>query len=223
MQAAVLLLAAGRGERLGSDVPKAFVKLLGKTLVERSLETLSGVSLVNRVVPVIPPGGEALWAALTVSDSGTIGDPVAGGAKRQDSVRAGLEALPAGTRWVAVHDAARCLVSAAEVEDVIRAAEATGAAILARPSADTLKIVHDGAIESTPDREACWVAQTPQVFRVDLLREGLEKAEAEGFVGTDDAQLVERLGVSVRVVLGSARNLKITTPDDLRIAEALLR
>ena len=105
----------------------------------------------------------------------------------------------------------------------MRAAEETGAAILARPSADTLKIVRNDAVESTPDRATCWVAQTPQVFRVELLREALDKAEAEGFVGTDDAQLVERLGVRVRVVPGSARNLKITTADDLRIAEALLQ
>ena len=223
MQAAALVLAAGRGERLGSEVPKAFVELLGRTLVERSLETLSRVALVSRVVPVIPPGAEALWAGLAVSDSGTIGEPVPGGAERQDSVRAGLAALPADTGWVAVHDAARCLVSEDEVDAVIRAAQATGAAILARPSADTMKIVCNDTIESTPDRRACWVAQTPQVFRVDLLREALDKAEAEGFVGSDDAQLVERLGVSVRVVPGSARNLKITTPDDLRIAEALLR
>ena len=135
----------------------------------------------------------------------------------------GLAALPETAEWVAVHDAARCLVSGAEVEAVMRAAEETGAAILARPSADTLKIVRNDAVESTPDRSACWVAQTPQVFRVELLREALDKAAAEGFVGTDDAQLVERLGVRVRVVPGSARNLKITTADDLRIAEALLQ
>jgi len=223
MQVAVLVLAAGRGERLGSEVPKAFVELCGKTLVERSLETLSRVSQVDWLVPVIPPGSERIWAGLAVSALGTLGDPVCGGVARQDSVRLGLAALPAKTEWVAVHDAARCLVSEAEVEAVIRAAEETGAAILARPSADTLKIVRNDAVESTPDRSACWVAQTPQVFRVELLREALDKAAAEGFVGTDDAQLVERLGVRVRVVPGSARNLKITTADDLRIAEALLQ
>jgi len=223
MQVAVLVLAAGRGERLGSRVPKAFVELGGKSLVERSLETLSRVPGVNRLVPVIPPGSEELWAALGVSVPVTLADPVCGGPERQDSVRLGLAQLPADTEWVAVHDAARCLVSEAEVEAVSRAAEETGAAILARPSADTLKIVRSDAVESTPERSACWVAQTPQVFRVEVLREALDKAEAEGFVGTDDAQLVERLGVRVRVVPGSARNLKITTADDLRIAAALLR
>ena len=126
-------------------------------------------------------------------------------------------------QWVAVHDAARCLVAEDEVESVIRAARDSGAAILAHRSPDTVKLVRGDEIESTPDRQSCWVAQTPQVFRVDLLREALDKAEAEGFVGSDDAQLVERLGVCVRVVPGSSRNLKITTPDDLRIAEALLR
>jgi 2-C-methyl-D-erythritol 4-phosphate cytidylyltransferase len=223
MQTAALVLAAGRGDRLGSPVPKAFVELLGKSLLARSLETLARVSLVDRLVPVIPPDGEALWAGLGSSTTGLCAAAIAGGAERQDSVRLGLAAISVDTRWVAVHDAARCLVSEAEVEAVIRAAQETGAAILARPSTDTLKLVRGDAVASTLDRHVCWVAQTPQVFRVDLLREALDQAAAEGFVGTDDAQLVERLGVSVRVVVGSPRNLKITTPEDLRIAEGLLQ
>jgi 2-C-methyl-D-erythritol 4-phosphate cytidylyltransferase len=221
MQVTALVLAAGRGVRLGADVPKAFVSLLGKTLLERSIEVLLRVPSIDRVVPVIPLGGEALWKGLAVSRSGTVADPVPGGATRQASVLEGLEALDRQTEWVAVHDAARCLVSEAEVAAVIAGAQETGAAILARRSADTLKIVLDGAVESTPDRNACWLAQTPQVFRADLLRAAVEGAG--DFIGTDDAQLVARLGTSVRVVPGSARNLKITTPDDFRLAEALLQ
>ena len=223
MQTAALVLAAGRGERLGSSIPKAFVELLGKTLLQRSVETLVRVSTLDRVVPVVPPESGGFQPGSRLPASEKLVAAVTGGPERQDSVRLGLAALSAETRWVAVHDAARCLVSEAEVEAVIGAAQETGAAILARPSSDTLKRVRDGAIEATLDRSQCWVAQTPQVFRVDLLREALEKAAAEGFAGTDDAQLVERLGVAVRVVPGSARNLKITTPEDLRVAEALLR
>ena len=223
MQTAALVLAAGRGERLGSSIPKAFVELLGKTLLQRSVETLVRVSTLDRIVPVVPPESGSFQPGSRLPASEKLVAAVTGGRERQDSVRLGLAALSTETRWVAVHDAARCLVSEAEVEAVIGAAQETGAAILARPSTDTLKRVRDGVIEATLDRSQCWAAQTPQVFRVDLLREALEKAAAEGFVGTDDAQLVERLGVAVRVVPGSARNLKITTPEDLRVAEALLR
>jgi 2-C-methyl-D-erythritol 4-phosphate cytidylyltransferase len=221
MSLAALVLAAGRGERLGGDRPKAFVSLVGKSLVARSIETLVRVPLVDRVVPVIPPDELAGFGRLVPPDP-KLASPVPGGVRRQDSVRAGLASLPSSFGWVAVHDAARCLVSEEEVEAVIRAAEDTGAAILARPSPDTLKLVRNGVIESTPARRSCWLAQTPQVFRTELLREALEKAHAEGFEATDDAQLVERLGVAVHVVSGSAKNLKITHPEDLWIAAALL-
>ncbi len=218
MEATALVLAAGRGDRLGGQVPKAFVSLDGKTLLARSIETLERVSLVNRVVPVVPADYVTAWKASGPKRA----DAVAGGASRQDSVSAGLASLPGDVEWVAVHDAARCLVDERDVEAVIRAAEASGAAILAHRSPDTLKLVRDDVIESTPERRACWVAQTPQVFRVELLREGLAAAAAEGFTATDDAQLVERLGVAVRIVEGSPRNLKITHAVDLAIAETLL-
>lgn len=220
MQVAALVLAAGKGVRLGADAPKAFVSVVGKTLLERSLDTLIAVPRIDRVVPVVPAVG--LAPGLRLAPHPKLADPVPGGARRQDSVAAGLAALPEDVEWVAVHDAARCLVSREDVEAVLRVAMQTDAAILARPSPDTVKLVADGVISSTPERVACWVAQTPQVFRVRLLREGLAKAEAEGFTASDDAQLVERLGVAVRVVEGSAFNLKITHPIDLVIAEALV-
>jgi 2-C-methyl-D-erythritol 4-phosphate cytidylyltransferase len=138
-------------------------------------------------------------------------------------VRAGLEALPDDTRLVAVHDAARALVRPDAVGRVVRAAERWGAAILAAPVRDTIKRVRDGRVVETPARAECWAAQTPQVFRVELLREALAKASAEGFLGTDDAQLVERLGVTVHVVEGDPDNLKLTHPEDLGVAESWLR
>lgn len=218
---AALVLAAGQGSRLGGAMPKAFVSLGGKCIVERSLETLERARLVDRVLPVVPADHAALWDRVAPGGPKRA-DPIPGGARRQDSVQAGLDALSADVEWVAVHDAARCLVSEPEVEAVIQGAWASGAAILARPSPDTVKLVRGGLVQSTPERSACWVAQTPQVFRVDLLREALAKAQDEGFEATDDAQLVERLGVPVRIVLGSVHNLKITHPIDLVIAEALV-
>jgi 2-C-methyl-D-erythritol 4-phosphate cytidylyltransferase len=231
MSTAALVLAAGKGERLGHSVPKAFVSLQGSALVVRSMEAMAAVAEIDLVVPVEPPGERQDWSELARAGEGAVGSarlqeklcgPVSGGALRQDSVAAGLAALPASVEWVAVHDAARCLVASEDVARVIGSAQRVGAAILAQPARDTIKRVRAGLICETPPRGECWVAQTPQVFRVELLREALAKAEAEGVVGTDDAQLVERLGVEVHVVESRSPNWKITLPEDLANAEAWL-
>jgi 2-C-methyl-D-erythritol 4-phosphate cytidylyltransferase len=220
MSVAALVVAAGRGERLGQTIPKAFVPLLGKPLLVRSLEAMAAVAELQRVVVVVPPDELERFAALELP--GPV-EAVPGGAERQDSVAAGLAALPASIEWVAVHDAARALVAPRDVTRAIAAARETGAALLAVPARDTIKRVRDGAVVETPARDHCWAAQTPQVFRAELLREALAAARAEGLVATDDAQLVERLGVTVRVVEGDPRNIKITLPEDLATAEAWLR
>jgi 2-C-methyl-D-erythritol 4-phosphate cytidylyltransferase len=223
MAVAALVLAAGRGERLGGALPKAFLPVAGKSMLLRSLEAMEAVREVGLVVPVVAEAELALFRDLGTAHLAKLAPPVPGGAERQDSVRAGVAALPEGIAWVAVHDAARCLVRPADVSRAVAGARETGAAILAHPARDTIKRVREGAVVETPPRAECWIAQTPQVFRVELLREALEKAGAEGTLGTDDAQLVERLGVEVRVVEGDPRNLKITRPEDLAAAEAWLR
>ena len=222
MQTAALVLGAGRGERLGHSLPKAFVPLAGRTLLERSLEVFCTHPRIDGVFPVIPKAEFARYAELGIEDA-VLQPPVAGGAERQDSVRCGLEALGEGFDFVLVHDAARCLVTPAEIDAVWEAAVAHGAALLARPARDTIKRVRDGAVVETPPRAECFAAQTPQAFRVSLLREAFAKADAEGRLGTDDAELVEALGARVVVALGSAENLKITEAHDLPLAEALLR
>lgn len=225
MMTAVLVLAAGRGERLGQPIPKAFVALRGRSLLERSLATMLTVPEVDLVQPVVSASDLSRYASLALVESeATLGlcDPVPGGVERQDSVAAGLDALPDEVDLVAVHDAARCLVTVDEVHRVLAEAEAHGAALLATPARDTIKRVRAGEVVETPTRSECWVAQTPQAFHVGLLREAIDKARADGVLGTDDAQLVERLGVPVRVVEGSPRNIKITLPDDLALAERLL-
>lgn len=223
MRVAALVLAAGRGERLGASVPKAFLPLAGRPLVVRAIEALAARPEVEWIVPVLPELEIPRFRALGRDFAGAarVAEPVAGGAERQDSMRAGLAALPPGVDLVAVHDAARPLVRAEDVGRVIAAAARCGAALLAVPVRDTLKRVRDGRVAETLPREACWAAQTPQVFRLALLREALAKAEAEGFRGTDDAQLVERLGAPVEVVEGDAGNLKVTWPEDVALAEAL--
>jgi 2-C-methyl-D-erythritol 4-phosphate cytidylyltransferase len=224
MRTVALVLAAGRGERLGHPLPKGFVPLAGRPLLLHALSVLEAVAEVERLVAVIPADAFDRYRRA-IAGAGALrklAPPVAGGRERQDSVRSGLAALPPGTELALVHDAARPLVRPEAVRRVVAAARATGAAILAAPVRDTIKRVVDGRVAGTPPRAECWAAQTPQVFRVEILREALAKAEAEGVVATDDAQLVEALGVEVRVVAGDPDNLKITGREDLALAERLL-
>lgn len=225
MRVAALVLGAGRGERLGDKAPKAFVALAGRPLIAWSVETLVRCPEIDRVVPVVPESRRAgLLARLGALDGGAkLAPPVAGGRERQDSLRAGLDALPAEYGWVAVHDAARPLLRPSAVARVVAAARESGAALLATPVADTIKRVRDGVVLETPAREECWAAQTPQVFRRDWLADGLARAEQAGRRATDCAQLVEALGVEIRVVEGDADNFKVTHPGDLAAAERWLR
>jgi 2-C-methyl-D-erythritol 4-phosphate cytidylyltransferase len=225
MRVAALVLGAGRGERLGEDAPKAFVPLCGKPLLVRALAALAAAPEIDVVVPVIGRDDLSRMEALESELASIPGllPPVIGGAERQDSMTAGLAALPADVDFVAVHDAARPLVAAEAISRVVDAARSSGAAILVVPVRDTIKRVREGRIVETPDRSECYAAQTPQVFRVEVLREALEKAAAEGFIGTDDAEIVERIGVPVTVVSGDASNVKITDRADLIAAERWLR
>jgi 2-C-methyl-D-erythritol 4-phosphate cytidylyltransferase len=225
MSVAALVLAAGRGERLGGGTPKAFVPLAGRPLLWHALTAMAEAPAIERVIPVIARGDLPRWERLAPDLAGLskLAAPVFGGAERQDSVREGLAALPPEIQWVAVHDAARPFVRAAAVARVVEAARASGAAILAVPATDTIKRVRAGRVLETPPRSELWAAQTPQVFRVQLLREALAKATAEGRLATDDAQLVEWLGVAVTVVEGDPDNWKLTLPQDLAAAEERLR
>jgi 2-C-methyl-D-erythritol 4-phosphate cytidylyltransferase len=224
MRVAALLVGAGRGERLARGSPKAFVPLAGRPLIAHALETLLRVPEIERVVPVVPAElcAELAERLGALARHPKLAAAVAGGATRQDSVRAGLDALPPGFDLVAVHDAARPLLRAEDASRVVRAAAASGAAILAVPIADTVKRVQDGAIVATPPRSELFAAQTPQVFRCEWLREALAKAAAEGRQGTDCAELVEALGVRVQVVEGDPGNRKVTHPADLEAAQRVL-
>ena len=219
---AAIVLAAGRGERLGHALPKAFVPLAGRTLIEHSIRSIAASGCFQVIVPVLARADFERFSALDLSDVRALAPPIEGGAERQDSVRSGLAALPTGIDWVAVHDAARCLVSAKDVERVVAAACESGAAILGAPATDTIKIVgEDGLIQETPPRPRCWAAQTPQVARRAWLETAHASASASGRLGTDDAQLLEWAGRAVRVVEALWPNPKITRPEDLQAAEAM--
>jgi 2-C-methyl-D-erythritol 4-phosphate cytidylyltransferase len=192
-------------------VPKAFVMLAGRPMVEWSIAALRGVAAIAEIVVALPPGVDA--------PAGTVG--VVGGAERSHSVRAALAAARPDDS-VVVHDAARPLVSAALVSACLDALADADAAIAAAPVTDTIKQCADGRVERTLDRSRLWAVQTPQAFRRDALARALALPDAVVGAATDDAALVESLGGTVRVVEAPRENLKVTTPLDLRVAELLL-
>jgi len=223
MPAIVILVAAGRGERMGADRPKAFLSLGGQPLLLRSALTFEASPSVGGVVGVVPAGDQGAARELLAPVSKLVA-VVPGGDRRQDSVLQGLKALPDGFEGVVlVHDAARPLVEVDLVESVVRAAEEDGAALPVLPLTDTVKRVRDGRVEETLDRSELGAAQTPQGFRLDLLVSAYEAAFRDRVTVTDEAMAVERVGRPVRAVPGSPRNRKITTPEDLAWAESLLR
>jgi 2-C-methyl-D-erythritol 4-phosphate cytidylyltransferase len=222
-----LIVAGGRGSRFRGPVPKPYALLGGAPVLARTLAAFDAVAAVAAVVLVAAEAD--LDRCREACAGGTfparkVTAIVAGGRTRQDSVRRGLAAIPPGPGVVAIHDAVRPLVAAGQVAACIEAAVRHGAAILAVPAWDTLKAAApDGGVIRTVPREGIWLAQTPQAFRIDLIREAHHRAERDGYAATDDAELLERIGHRVVIVPGSRANLKITTAEDLALAEALLR
>ncbi|MDT3428585.1 2-C-methyl-D-erythritol 4-phosphate cytidylyltransferase [Paenibacillus forsythiae] len=215
----VVVVAAGRGTRMGTEESKQYLLLQGKPIVLHTLEVFQRHERISEIVLVA--GAEDRERCRKWIDEyglSKVKDIVAGGAERQHSVYRGLERL--STEWVMVHDGVRPFVRPADIDACYEEAERTGASILAVPVKDTIKQVDgQGRVLSTPDRRSLWAVQTPQTFRLSQLRAAYEAAEKEGFVGTDDSSLAERAGIPVAVVEGSYDNIKITTPDDLEYAE----
>jgi 2-C-methyl-D-erythritol 4-phosphate cytidylyltransferase len=211
--AVALLVAAGRGERLGTGGPKAFVMLGGRPMLQWSIDALRAVDEVDRIVVALPPGVHA--------PAGTIGVP--GGEQRSHSVRAALrEAGDAAV--VVVHDAARPMVTPEIVQDCLDtlAAHDCDGAVAAAPVTDTIKESRGEEVVRTLDRSRLWAIQTPQAFNRDALERALDRPDSELAAATDDASLVESGGGTVLLVSAPRENLKVTTPLDLRVAELLL-
>lgn len=222
MSAFAILVAAGRGERMRADRPKAFLDLCGQPLLLRAALAFDDAPSVERLVAVVPEDQVANARGILNSVKKNL-VVVPGGPRRQDSVLEGLKQAPESFEGVVlVHDAARPLVDVRLIEEVARAAAEVGAALPVLPLVDTVKRLRDGCVVETLDREELCAAQTPQGFRFDLLVSAYEAAFRDNVTLTDEAMAVERIGAPVRAVSGSARNRKITTPEDLAWAEGVV-
>lgn len=219
-----IIAAAGQGRRMGAGSNKVLLTLAGIPLVVRTVRQLAACPQIEEIIIVSGPEemGEmhSLVSAMGLTQKWQV---VAGGSERQYSVANALAAVSGKAEIIVVHDGARPLADQTAIENVIAAAREYGAAVVAVPVKDTIKVADaNGFVATTPDRKKLWAVQTPQAFQAAILRQAYAQALAEGFLGTDDASLVERLGMPVKMVTGSYRNLKITTPEDMVIAAALL-
>lgn len=221
--AAAIIPAGGVGLRMGLDLPKQYLQLADVPILVHTVRALQRSAFIKTIIIVAPAAHlEQTRALVREFDLTLVDQVVSGGRTRQESVRAGLQRVPAGIDLVVVHDGVRPLVDPELVDACVLRAAATGAAMLAIPVRDTLKAVTDDVVGATVDRQGLWQAQTPQVARVELLKEAFAAAARDGFEGTDEASLLEHLGTPVSVVMGSAINLKVTRVDDLPLAAALL-
>ena len=220
----VIFPAAGQGRRMKVGKNKVFLELKGLPILVRTLLRFSQLQEVGQLILAVGPSEirdvEEMLEGVSGLKPCSI---VAGGSERQYSIANCIKMVATDADIVLVHDAARPLVSVETIKGVIDKARNMGGAIAAVPEKNTVKVVSkDGMVVSTPPRESLWAVQTPQGFQRDILLRAYAKAEEDGYLGTDDASLVERLGVPVQVVASDYRNIKITTPEDLVIAEALL-
>lgn len=219
---AAIVPAAGTGKRMGKDVPKQFLSIQGKPIFIYTLEVLDRCRMVDEVVLVMAPD-HLERAREHIEEFGVrkVTQVIAGGRERQDSVMNGLQNLTQ-VSVVLVHDGVRPFATEKQVKAVIQMVRKHGAAIVAVPAKNTIKRVDNGRVEVTLNRDLLWQVQTPQGFRFDLLKQAYEQAYADKCYMTDDSALVERLGHTVHIVEGDYRNIKITSPEDLAVAEAYL-
>ena len=218
-----IVVAAGKGNRLGGDRPKQFLELAGIPILIHTLRRFEESNTISQVVVVVPAGetDAVLWATREFG----LNKPakaVVGGETRAQSVLCGLRAIDEAD-IIAVHDAVRPLVTAAEIDKVVQAASEKGAAVLVAPLTDTIKRVENCRIAGTLPRAGLRRALTPQCFRHQIIRRAYERIEEVRDEITDDCMLVEQLGIEVFAVDGSARNIKITRPEDVAVAEALMK
>lgn len=221
-----VIVSAGKGQRFMEGKKKQFSLLGGKPILAHTLEKFEACPLIRSILLVV--GEEDMdYCMREIVERHRfqkVSQIVPGGKRRQESVKNGIDALPKDADLVVIHDGVRPFVTKTMIEDSIHSAIRNGAVIFALPVKDTMKMVNpDGIVLKTLDRESLWQVQTPQTFQVNLIKEALYRATEDGFIGTDDASLVERLGVNVHILPGSYTNIKITTPEDLLLANIFLQ
>jgi 2-C-methyl-D-erythritol 4-phosphate cytidylyltransferase len=226
MRADAVIVSAGKSHRFKEGTKKQFLPLSGKPILARTLDPFEASPLIRSIYLVV--GSEdmefCLREIIEKYRYRKISRIVPGGKTRQESVNRGIDAVPADADIISIHDGVRPFVTREMIEDSVLGALRFEAVVMAVPVKDTIKMVQpDGAVLQTLDREPLWQVQTPQTFRASLIREAYDRAVGDGFVGTDDASLVERLGAKVHVLPGSYVNIKITTPEDLILAQFIMQ
>jgi 2-C-methyl-D-erythritol 4-phosphate cytidylyltransferase len=226
MKVEALIVSAGKGHRFIEGKKKQFHLLAEKPILAHTLDKFETCPLIHSILLVV--GQEdmdyCLKEIIEKYQYKKISQIVPGGKRRQDSVRNGIEVLSKDAEIVVIHDGVRPFVTKEMIEDSIRSAIRFGAVVLAMPVKETIKMVQpDGTVLKTLDRESLWQIQTPQTFQVNVIKEAYHKATGDGFAGTDDASLVERLGIKVHILPGSYTNIKITTPEDLILANLFMK
>lgn len=217
-----LIAAAGIGKRMGSQ-GKQYLFLRGEPVLAHTLGVFQSCSAIDQII-VLANSEDLVRCRELVNNYGfeKVSQCIEGGKERQDSVYNGLKALPDEAKIAIIHDGARPLIISSIIERSISEIANWDGVVVGVPVKDTLKRVKEKQIVNTVNRQEIWHVQTPQVFVVDLLKDAYQKAMKEGFYGTDDCVLMERLGYKIGVIMGSYENIKITTPEDLAIAEAIL-
>ena len=215
-----VIVAAGTASRMGG-IDKVMAELEGEPMILRTVRTFATLDAIKEIVIVTREDLVEPIKKLTAEIEKVVA-VVVGGASRQESVSLGLDSLTKKVELAAIQDGARPLITHAVIDRTVRAAHSYGAAAPAIPVKDTIKVVTGGVVSSTPDRKTLQAVQTPQVFDVSLIRAALKKAAEDGAEVTDDCSAVERMGMSVKIVEGDERNIKVTTPLDLAIAKLLL-
>ncbi len=222
----VIVAAAGMSNRMGSKINKQFIALDGKPILAHTIEKFEKCRYVDEII-IVSKEEEIEYCRKEIVKKykfNKVTNVVRGGNERQDSVYNGILALDERADIVLTHDGARPFVKIENIEDGIKGVVEYGACVIGVPVTDTIKVVgEDKNIDSTPKRNLLWAAQTPQCFFKEVLIKGYEMAIEDGFLGTDDSSMVERIGYNVKMIMGSYENIKITTPEDIILAESLIK